>query len=289
MGKNFKTIFKKSDLIMLSDPATFSQGMSCKITVFGSSSPKTAQKYLDAAFDLGKRIAESKCICVNGGGKFGVMGALNEGCRKSKGYVIGVIHERFVVEQEDQALSQLLVCQGNDLNERKQLLFDYGECIIVAPGGVGTLDEMWDAICGKSLKMKGLDHKPICLLNIDGYFDGSIQQMKQAYQDSLLYSVIEDYFHVVNTPEEAVDWCINERSLATQKAIPATPALLAENRMKERSRKLQPSDAKVVFMKPNHGHEESPSFSSWMSFSSPFFAGVMIGIGLSVFYTRIRK
>ena len=136
------------------DPSTINgtDKNSCKITVFGSSSPRTAKKYLDAALELGKCIAKNNCICVNGGGKFGVMGYLNEGCRQNKGYVIGVIHEKFVVEQEDQALSQLLVCQGNDLNERKQLLFDYGDCLIVAPGGVGTLDEMWYVLYDQNYK-----------------------------------------------------------------------------------------------------------------------------------------
>jgi uncharacterized protein (TIGR00730 family) len=281
------------------------QALSCKITVFGSSSPKTAQKYLDAAFELGKIIAAKNCICINGGGRYGVMGSLNSGCRFNKGYVIGVIHERFVVEQEDQALSQLLVCEGNDLNERKQLLFDYGDCIVVAPGGVGTLDEMWDAITGKSLKMKGLDHKPICILNIDGYFDGSIQQMKQAYQDSMLYSVIEDYFHVVTTPEEAVAWCINEYFMIENKSIPKTPALLSENRMKVRSRKLvsdPPSDTKVIFMKPDHGNQDFKTTNSTSSTGNGNGNGVLIrstssflvglvagGIIMSIIYTRNNR
>lgn len=272
---------------MLLNPTSLSHEASCKITVFGSSSPKTLQKYLDIAFELGKCIAEKNCVCVNGGGKFGVMGSLNDGCRYGKGYVIGVIHERFVVEQEDQALSQLLVCQGNDLNERKQLLFDYSDCIIVAPGGVGTFDEMWDAICGKSLKMKGLDHKPICLLNTNGYFNGSIEQMKQAYEDSLLYSEIEDYFHVVNTPEEAVAWCMREYSVVVNKTVPPTPAMIAQNRMKERSQKLQPADDRVIFMKPNHGSIDSNKVS--MQTSTPFIVGVAVGIIFSIIYIRIKK
>ena len=133
------------------------QSKQLQVLVFGSSSPKTSQSYLDAAFELGKLIAEKDCICVNGGGKYGVMGSLNQGARENKGQIIGVLHESFIFDsEEDHAITKHIVTRGNDLNERKKLLFDNGDCIIVAPGGVGTLDEMWDAICGKSLKMKGI-------------------------------------------------------------------------------------------------------------------------------------
>ena len=45
---------------------------------------------------------------------------------------------------------------GDDLGERKQLLLDNSDCLIVLPGGVGTFDEFWDSVCGKSLNMKGI-------------------------------------------------------------------------------------------------------------------------------------
>lgn len=178
------------------------------ICVFGSSSPKTKETYIEAAFELGQVIASNNCVAVNGGGKFGVMGAVNRGCRSKNGTIVGVIHEKFVFDMdEDKAITKMVICKGNDLNERKQLLFDHADCIIVAPGGCGTLDEMWDAISCRSLKMKGLTHKPICLLNTDGFYDGSIQQLQRAYDDSLLYRPTDQYFKVVHTPEEAVAWC----------------------------------------------------------------------------------
>ena len=221
-----------------------------QICVFGSSSPRTLQKHLDVAETLGKLIADNGCVCVNGGGKFGVMGALNKGCREEKGEIIGVIHEKFVFDtEEDEFIKKMIVCKGNDLNERKQLLFDYGDCIIVAPGGVGTFDEMWDCICGRSLQMKGLVNKPICILNVDGFYDGSVQQLQRAYQDNLLYHIPETYFHVENTPEAALQWCLQQ--LNRPDAVKAEEPL-SEHRLKTRE-KLDMTKEYVFFdFHPQH-------------------------------------
>ena len=74
----------------------------------------------------------------------------------------------------------------------------------------GTFDEMWDCVCCKKLNMNGLDHKPVCLLNYNGYFDGSIEQLKRAHDDHMLYGEPESYFHTVTTIQEAMSYCISE-------------------------------------------------------------------------------
>lgn len=76
--------------------------------------------------------------------------------------------------------------------------------------GTGTFDEMWDCVCCKKLGMNGLDHKPVCLLNYNGFFDGSIEQLNRANRDQMLYGEPESYYHVVSTIEEAIDYSINE-------------------------------------------------------------------------------
>ena len=121
---------------------------------------------------------------------------------------MGVIHECFVVDnQEDNDIKDMIVSRGPDLNERKQLLMDNGDAIIVLPGGVGTFDELWDAVLSKSLGMKNLSHKPICILNVDGFYDGTILQLKRAHDDGLLYNHADTYFHVVDSAADAVQYC----------------------------------------------------------------------------------
>ena len=123
-------------------------------------------------------LAERDMVAVNGGGKCGVMGGVNRGARSKNGKIVGVIHEKFCVDwDEDKLITDMIKVKGNsphifviisrsltsfyegdDLGERKQLLLDNADCLIVLPGGVGTFDEFWDSVCGKSLSMKGIYH-----------------------------------------------------------------------------------------------------------------------------------
>ena len=50
-------------------------------------------------------------------------------------------------------------------------------------GGVGTFDEIWDSVCGKSLGMKGMKFKPICLINTDGFYNGFVVQMDRSQKE----------------------------------------------------------------------------------------------------------
>ena len=90
------------------------------------------------------------------------------------------------------------------------MLFNLADCIIIAPGGVGTLDEMWDCICCKKLDMNGLEHKPLCLLNYDGFFDGSVIQLHKANDENMLYGEPDSYFHAVQTIEDAISYSLKE-------------------------------------------------------------------------------
>ena len=193
-----------------------------RICVFGSSSRRTPEAYLKVAEELGSLIASKGYLCVNGGGAFGCMGALNKGAHAKDGRVLGVIHDMFVVEEEDMNIKNMLVSKGDTLSERKQLLVNNCDCIIVLPGGVGTLDELWESTCNRSLKLGGMDNIPICILNLDKYFDGSLAQLDRAYKDSLLYNTPDQYFHVETTAEGALGWCENAVA-AVREARPGSP------------------------------------------------------------------
>ena len=147
-----------------------------------------------------------------GGGK-GCMGALNEACRLHGGEIVGVLHETFLVDgNPDSLISDMIMAKGPNLSERKNLLLAHSDCIIVLPGGVGTLDELWDTVCQKSLRMNGIGDKPICLLNYDGYFDGSILQLQRAGKEGLLYHELDKYFAVESTPSSALAYCVKQCS-----------------------------------------------------------------------------
>lgn len=182
------------------------------VCVFGSSSKATKPLYVSEAKRLGREIALRGMVLVNGGGRHGVMGGLNDGCEAEKGLVKGIIHQQFCVDGSEHPYVQDMVkVNGADLWERKQLLLDNGDCVIVLPGGTGTFDELWECVSGKSLGMKGMQGKPICLVNIDGFYDGFIQQLHRTYNDGLLYNNTESYFHVETDVIAALDWCVVAR------------------------------------------------------------------------------
>jgi uncharacterized protein (TIGR00730 family) len=184
---------------------------SMRVCVFGSSSTATNTKYVEAAVLLGELIAEKGLVCVNGAGKFGVMGGLNDGCSSKNGDIVGIIHSKFCVDfGEHKSIKKLEIVDGADLYQRKLRLFENSDCILVLPGGVGTFDELWDGVSAKSLGMKDMSNKPICVVNIDGYYDGSILQMRRAAADGILYKDVEAFFHVETNVQDALDWCIAE-------------------------------------------------------------------------------
>jgi predicted Rossmann-fold nucleotide-binding protein len=70
-----------------------------RVCVFASSRTTTPQKYLNVAKELGAALAEGGHLCINGGGKAGCMGALNEACFKNNGRIRSVIHHKWVVDK----------------------------------------------------------------------------------------------------------------------------------------------------------------------------------------------
>ncbi|CAM9441848.1 unnamed protein product, partial [Ectocarpus fasciculatus] len=185
--------------------------MSTRICVFGSSSTKTADVLKQGSFALGEIIAETKNTLVFGGGRHGCMGAVQDGCRSKSGDIIGICHETFLPGNETAGLfTKLIVSTGPTLQDRKKSLYEHSDCIIVLPGGVGTFDELFETICLRSLRMSNFENIPICLLNINGFFDHTVAQMERAAADGVLYGEVPAYFHVTSEPQEAVDWCLSQ-------------------------------------------------------------------------------
>jgi uncharacterized protein (TIGR00730 family) len=175
-----------------------------KCCVFGSSSQITPQAFMDASHELARLLAERKYVCINGGGRFGCMGALNQTGTALKAEVIGCIHRMWLVDGQDHDLRNMRVADGPNLHHRKQLLYEEADCFIVLPGGMGTWDELWEVAAERQL---GLRTHPICIINTDGYYDGFVTQMKRAYSDGLLKCDPLSIVHVASTPLDALEYC----------------------------------------------------------------------------------
>ena len=194
-----------------------------RVTVFASAAGSTADAYMEAASDLGTRIARAGLITVFGGGNAGCMGALSDAVRAAGGKVHGISHVQFVgssgidLEEASGQGIRLDIVKGDDLSERKKRLIDAGHCLVCLPGGVGTFDELFMAIALVAVKLREL---PIVVVNTDGYYDGTIAQLERAERDGLLRRPAREYVTFVRTPAEAVEWCLanvaSEHSLSVE-------------------------------------------------------------------------
>ena len=133
----------------------------------GSASPPDA-RYVALAREVGGVLAERGIGVVNGGGRLGLMGALADGALAAGGEVIGVIPEALVArEVAHRGLTELHVV--TTMHERKKAFTDLSDGFVTLPGGVGTMDELWEAVSWAQL---GYHSNPVGLLNAFGFYDG---------------------------------------------------------------------------------------------------------------------
>ena len=139
----------------------------------GSATPQDT-RYVALAREVGEELARRGIGVVYGGGKLGLMGALADGALAAGGEVIGVIPEGMVkAEVANPACSELRVVQT--MHERKQAFTDLADGFLTLPGGVGTMDEFWEAVSWAQL---GYHAKPVGLLNAFGLYDGMIEFLR---------------------------------------------------------------------------------------------------------------
>jgi len=132
----------------------------------GSASPDDP-RYLALAHDVGTVLAQRGIGVVYGGGRLGLMGALAKGALGAGGEVIGVIPEALVdAEVANPDCTELVVVKG--MHERKLAFTQRSDGFLTIPGGVGTMDELWEAVSWSQL---GYHSKPVGLLNAFGFFD----------------------------------------------------------------------------------------------------------------------
>jgi hypothetical protein len=127
----------------------------------------TRPEYAAAARELGEVMARRDIGLVYGGGNVGLMGVLADAMVAASAEVIGVIPEALVArELAHQGVSELRVV--GTMHERKALMADLADGFIALPGGLGTLEELFEALTWAQL---GLHTKPCGLLDVAGFFD----------------------------------------------------------------------------------------------------------------------
>ncbi|MEU8658406.1 TIGR00730 family Rossman fold protein [Actinoplanes philippinensis] len=171
------------------------------ICVFCASSTTIEQRWLDLAAETGRVLAERGHTLVSGGGRVGMMGAVTDGARSAGGHTLGIIPQCLVdLEVADEASAELVVT--GDMAARKTVMIDRSDAFITLPGGLGTLDELFEVWTTATLDVHG---KPIVLVDPDGFYDGLTRWLATLVDQKFVRPAAMDMLHTVRTVTEAVD------------------------------------------------------------------------------------
>lgn len=162
--------------------------MISSICVYCGSNTGISPDYAVAAADLGRLLAEKNIKLIYGGGQVGLMGILADAVLEHGGKVIGIV-PTFLAEREvhHHHLSELI--SVNTMHERKQLMADLSDAFIAMPGGLGTLDELFEIMTWHQLH---LHRKPIGLLNVKNYFNPLKTMIDSMVKEGFLHQANRD-------------------------------------------------------------------------------------------------
>jgi uncharacterized protein (TIGR00730 family) len=138
-----------------------------RVAVFLGSSTGSRPEYAAAAADFGRRLAEAGVGIVYGGASVGMMGALADAALAADGEVIGVIPGGlFAAEIPHPGLTRMEVV--STMHERKALMGALADAFAALPGGLGTLDELFEILTWQQI---GLHAKPVALVDVGDFWD----------------------------------------------------------------------------------------------------------------------
>lgn len=188
------------------------------ICVYCGSNPGRLEIYSDVACEFASLLVKRNLKLVYGGASVGIMGLIADNMLNLGGQVIGVIPD--VLMQKEVAhhnLTELHVTRS--MHERKTLMAELSDGFVALPGGVGTLEEIFEIWTWAQL---GLHQKPCGLLNIEGYFNSLIQFLDHATAEEFIKSFHYSMLIIEDKPETLLDRFENYNPPVTQQWIGKT-------------------------------------------------------------------
>jgi uncharacterized protein (TIGR00730 family) len=171
------------------------------VCVFAGSSPGARPAFAEAARTLGQVIARAGLNLVFGGGSVGLMGILADAALEQGGSVTGVI-PRALYEREvgHDGVTELRVVES--MHDRKAQMAELSDAFIALPGGMGTLEELFEALTWGQL---GYHEKPCGLLNVAGYWDGLLVALDKAVRERFVAGEHREMLLVEDDPTALLD------------------------------------------------------------------------------------
>lgn len=169
-----------------------------RIVVFCGSSFGSEPIFTKTAKQLGQAMAKQNIGLVYGGANVGLMGAVADGALAAGGEVIGIL-PNFLKSRElaHQGLSELILVES--MHERKAKMNELSDGIIALPGGIGTLEELFEMLTWGVL---GLHKKPVGIVNVDGFYNDLLNMLDTMVNKGFL---AESYRHMLLASDDIDD------------------------------------------------------------------------------------
>ena len=169
------------------------------VCLFCGSSDTAHADYLQAAGDFGAAVARQGWRLVYGGGGVGLMGASARAAHAEGGRVVGIMPA--FLRSRERLFDDVETIVVDTMHERKILMYDESDAFVVAPGGVGTLEEVVELLSWKRLDLHG---KPIIFLNINGFWETFFALMKHSVEEGMTPPSFLQAWDVRDTVDEVV-------------------------------------------------------------------------------------
>ena len=184
------------------------------LCVFCGASAGDDPDYLKMAQNLGTLLGERGITLVYGGGDVGMMGEISRTCREAGGRSRGIITEHLVaIEKPAGNASELVIVSS--MHERKNYMYEASDAFCILPGGYGTLDEAFEAITWRQLR---LHDKPIVILNQNGYWDPLLTLLETIVTKGFAAAKTRALYDVAADAPEALS--LIEKALASPPPFP---------------------------------------------------------------------
>ena len=169
------------------------------VCLFCASSDGADPAYLQSARDFGAAAAAAGWRLVYGGGGVGLMGASARAAHEAGGRVIGIMPA--FLRSRERLFDDVETIVVTSMHERKQLMYDQSDAFVVAPGGIGTLEEIVELLSWKRLD---LHHKPVVFLNINGFWNGFFELIRHSVAEGMTPASFLQAWTVADTVEDAM-------------------------------------------------------------------------------------
>jgi uncharacterized protein (TIGR00730 family) len=183
-----------------------------RVAVYCGSAAGSTPDFADAARETALAMVRNDVDLVYGGGRLGLMGIVADTVLAEGGDVFGVIPTALVdLEVAHTGVTELHTV--DNMHERKAKMTDLADAFLALPGGVGTLDELFEAWSWNAL---GYHKKPFCLLNVDGFWDGMIAFIDHATASGFMSARRRKQLLVASSADEALQLLDDAAGCATQ-------------------------------------------------------------------------